>query len=133
VAKYDRVTDRTGFGAPPSGARTGQGDITSLVALAGSDDPIERRVAVKNLCTCHVQADDDRAWAALLDAFDDEDLRVRREALHAITDSTPLTRVVDVVNTLEAHYGDPDPALRRRIRRTLLHFRRTGQLTDAPK
>src|SRR4051812_34598267 len=88
VAKYDRVMEQTGFGQPPSGRRTSKNDITQLLSLADSDDPLERRVAIKNLCTCHVQADDDRAWAALLRAFDDGDVKVRREALHALTDST---------------------------------------------
>jgi HEAT repeat protein len=125
--------EQTGFGQPRSGSRTGEDDIEPLLTLAGSDDPLKRRVAIKNLCTCHVQADDDRAWAALLRAFDDGDIRVRREALHALTDSAPATRVPDVVRALERRYEDPDSSLRRRIRRTLLHFRRTGHLTDAPK
>src|SRR5258705_12850703 len=122
--------EQRGFGRTPGGEGTGEDDMEPLLALAGSDGPLERRVAIKNLCTCHVQADDDRAWAALLRAFDDGDVRVRREALHALTDSTPATRVPDVVRALERRYGDSDPSLRRRIRRTLLHCRRTGQLTD---
>lgn len=133
MSKYDRVQSRTGYGPPARGSRTGEDDIAPLLALAASEDPVERRVAVKNLCTCHLKADDDRAWSALRAAFDDDDVRVRREALHALTDSTPETRVAEVVNALESRYSDTNPSLRRRIRRTLVHYRKTGQLTDAPR
>ena len=50
--------------------------------------------------------------------------------LHAITDSTPARRVPAVVQSLESRHNDPDPRIRRRIRKTLAHYRRTGKITD---
>lgn len=133
MARYSRVKRDHGFGPPSGGSRLSEQDIDPLLRLTESSDPIERQVALKNLCTCHVQADDDRVWAALLRMFNDEHPRVRREALHALTDSTPASRTQDVVHALERRYGGPDASLRRRIRRTLSHYRRTGALTDAPR
>ena len=107
--------------------------VESLLDLATSAEPLDRREALLGLCTCHVKADDERIWPELLRLFDDDDVRVRRAALHALTDSTPASRIAAVVAALEARYGEPDPSLRRRIRRTLSHHRRTGALTDAPR
>lgn len=123
-----------GFARPAPGTRTSADDIDELLSLAGSDDPATRQLAVANLCTCHVRADDDRVWARLLDLFRaDPDPKVRGGALHAITDSTPAARVPAVASALEAGYHEPHPPLRRRIRKTLAHYRRTGQMTDAPR
>lgn len=131
----DRLSEADGaFSRPAQATRTSIDDIEELVALTGSAEPTARRIAVANLCTCHVQADDDRVWARLLELFEtDDDPRVRGGVLHAITDSTPATRVPAVAAALEARYHDPHPPLRRRIRKTLAHYRRTGQITDAPR
>lgn len=123
----------TAFGWPANGARTRADDIDELVALTESADRRERQVGVRNLCTCHVQSDDDRVWERLLMLFDDPDPRVRGDVLHAMTDSTPTRRVEAVVTALEARYHDPELRLRRRIRKTLAHYRRTGQITDAAR
>ena len=51
--------------------------------------------------------------------------------IHAITDSTPASRVPAVIQALESRHNDPDVGIRRRVRKTLAHYRRTGKLTDA--
>jgi hypothetical protein len=117
MGRFARVVQEHGFGSPPEGSRTHEDDVVTLLALARHDDAVTRQVAVRNLCTCHVRADDDRVWPALLERFEeDSDPRVRREALHTLTDSTPASRVADVVAALERRYGDPEPSLRRLIR-----------------
>ena len=77
-------------------------------------------------------ADDDDVWATLLRMLDDPSLRVRAEAVHAVTDSTPRARIGDVIDALEQHRNERDLKLRRRIRKTLAHYYRTGRITDSP-
>lgn len=108
-------------------------DIERLLALCDADDALGRQVAARNLCTCHVRSDDDRIWPQLLRLFEDDDARVRKTALHALTDSTPAARIPSVVAALERRYNDPDRTVRKRVRQTLNHYRRTGKITDAPR
>ena len=133
MGRYGAAGERTGFGIPPEGSRQSDTDIERLLALADSPEVIERQLAAKNLCTCHVQADDARVAAKLFELFNDPEVRVRSDVLHALTDSTPTERVPMVLAALEARRNDPDPKLRRRIRRTLAHYGRTGKITDAPR
>ena len=51
--------------------------------------------------------------------------------IHAIIDSTPASRVPVVIQALESCHNDPDVGIRRRVRKTLAHYRRTGKVTDA--
>ena len=130
MGKLKEASERSGVPLPGDGHRTERDALSALLAMAQGEDPNERRVAVRNLCTCHVQADDDRVWERLLQMAHDSDAGVRRDVLHAMTDSTPATRVASVVETLESLHNDPDLRLRRRIRKTLAHYRRTGKITD---
>jgi hypothetical protein len=61
----------------------------------------------------------------------DPDARVRGDVIHAITDSTPASRVPAVIQALESRHNDPDVGIRRQVRKTLAHYRRTGKVTDA--
>jgi hypothetical protein len=67
----------------------------------------------------------------LLELAGDPDPRVRGDVIHAITDSTPASRVPAVIRALESRHNDLDAGLRRRVRKTLAHYRRTGKVTDA--
>ncbi len=53
--------------------------------------------------------------------------------IHALTDSTPALRVTAVIQALESRHNDPDERIRRRVRKTLAHYRRTGKVTDAAR
>ncbi|MDQ6614798.1 MAG: HEAT repeat domain-containing protein [Actinomycetota bacterium] len=101
--------------------------------FCSSDDARIRQLAAKNLCTCHVRSDDDAVWSQLFRLMSDPDDHVRSDALHALTDSTPTVRVSAVVDALNARYDDPDPRLRRQIRKILALYRRTGKLSDAAR
>ena len=107
--------------------------MTEFLALSTSADGRIRQLAVKNLCTCHTRSDDDEVWSHLFRLLNDPDGQVRRDAVHAVTDSTPPARVEAVVDALGSRYQDPDRHLRRRIRKILAIYRRTGALTDAPR
>jgi hypothetical protein len=58
----------------------------------------------------------------------DPDTSVRSHVLHVLCDGSPRHRVDDVVCGLEALARDPDVKLRRRARKVLAHYRRTGRV-----
>jgi hypothetical protein len=72
-----------------------------------------------------------RAGTCALELTEDPDPRVRGDVIHALTDSTPAPRVPAVIQALESRHNDPDVGIRRRVRKTLAHYRRTGKVTDA--
>ena len=125
------MASKVGVGLPPVDARMDEDAIDGILQLSRSEESRLRQLACKNLCTCHVRADDDRVWVRLLELAGDPDPRVRGDVIHALTDSTPARRVPTVVRTLEARHNDPDHGIRRRVRKTLAHYRRTGKVTDA--
>jgi HEAT repeat protein len=131
VGRFSKIAEKVGVGLPVDGRRTAEDAIDRLLELSRSEESRARQLACRNLCTCHVQADDDRVWTRLLELVDDPDRLVRGDVIHAITDSTPATRVPAVVHALESRHNDPDERIRRRVRKTLAHYRRTGQVTDA--
>jgi hypothetical protein len=131
VGRWRKIAEKAGVGLPAAEGRTARDAIDGLLELSWSQERRERQLACRNLCTCHVRADDDRVWTRLLELVGDPDPRVRGDVLHAITDSTPAARVPAVVQALESRHNDPDTGIRRQVRKTLAHYRRTGKITDA--
>lgn len=133
MGRWRKIAERTGVDLPAGEGRTARDAIDGLLLLSWSQDSQDRQLACRNLCTCHVRADDDRVWTRLLELVGDPDPRVRGDVIHAITDSTPASRVPAVIQALEARHNDPDKGIRRRVRKTLAHYRRTGKVTDAAR
>jgi HEAT repeat protein len=130
VGKFSKVIAEVGVGLPGDDRPTAKDDLDALLELSRSQDSRARQLACRNLCTCHVRADYDRVWTRLLELVEDPDPLVRGDVLHAITDSTPAPRVPAVIQALESRHNDPDEGIRRRVRKTLAHYRRTGKVTD---
>jgi hypothetical protein len=97
VGRWSKITERTGVGLPAGEGRTARDAIDGLLELTRSQVSRDRQLACRNLCTCHVRADDDRVWTRLLELVGDPDPRVRGDVIHAITDSTPAPRVPVVI------------------------------------
>jgi hypothetical protein len=106
VGRWSKIADKAGVGLPAGEGRTAKDALDGLLELSWSQESRARQLACRNLCTCHVRADDDRVWTRLLELVRDPDPRVRGDVLHAI---------------------------RRRVRKTLAHYRRTGKVTDAAR
>lgn len=130
MGKLKKAAERVGVDL--ASERTRRDEVDTLLELSHSQVPEERRVAVRDLCTCRVRADNDAIWDRFVELAGDPDPGVRRDVLHSVTDSTPAGRVSTVLEILESARNDPDPRLRRRIRKTLAHYRRTGEITDGP-
>ena len=131
MGRWSKIAEKSGVGLPADGKRTPRDAIDGLLELSRSEESRARQLACKNLCTCHVRADDDRVWTRLLELAGDPDPRVRGDVIHALTDSTPAPRVPAVIQALESRHNDPEAGIRRRVRKTLAHYRRTGKVTDA--
>jgi hypothetical protein len=131
VGRWRKLAEKVGADLPVGEDRTAKEAIDGLLELSRSEDSRARQLACRNLCVCHVRADDDRVWTRLLELAPDPDPQVRADVIHAITDSTPASRVPAVIQTLESRHHDPDVGIRRRVRKTLAHYRRTGKVTDA--
>ena len=106
-------------------------DINSALSETHDEDPKVRRAALLSLCPCHVRSDVDRIWDRMFEMQTDEDSGVRSIILHNLTDGSPRSRKTEVVEALERLANDPDPKLRRRARRSLSEYRRTGRIVEA--
>ena len=128
MGKYAHAMAKTGLPLPGGDACTAGADIPRLLELTYDDDPKVRRLAAKNLCGCHVRADHPEIWDRVLELLGDPDAGVRADAVHALGDSSPNHRVHDFAAALEPLYNDPDPHLRKRVRKVIMAYRRTGSV-----
>ena len=108
VGRFNRIAGKVGAGLPADDRRTAEDALDGLLEASRSEESRARQLACKNLCTCHVRADDDRVWTRLLELVEDPDPLVRGDVLHALTDSTPAPRVPAVIEALESRHNDPD-------------------------
>jgi hypothetical protein len=116
MRQYEHVIRKTGWGVPPPGANTPLERIPELLDLTRDRSSQVRRVAVKNLCICHVGQHIDPVWERLLELADDTHPGVRIDVLHALTDGSPERLADRVVRVVEQLLVDPDPKVRRYAR-----------------
>ena len=92
-----------------------------------SSSLLQRKRAAKALCPCTVRADIDLVWERLFEMIRDEAAMVREQALHALGDGSPAHLESRVVEAVELLYNDPDLSVRKKARRMLNAYRRTGK------
>jgi len=103
-------------------------EIDDMLTLTFDPEPKTRSHALRELCPCHVKANDDRIWSRILEMASDPDVRVRRTVVHALADGSPRSLEQHVIATLESMRSDADQRLSKTVRRLLDHHRRTGQI-----
>jgi HEAT repeat protein len=129
MAKYDAVRDRTGWGMPgPGDIKRSDSQVDELVGLTYDQDPKVRKVALTNLCPCHVRAEFPDAWDRILEMVGDPDPLVRSAVVHMLADGSPRHRQAEVVTVLESLRNDPDRKVRRQVNYVLGKYRRTGRV-----
>ncbi len=116
MGQYDRIVSTYGWGVPTTGSQTPSDAVGELLALSGSRDPRVRRVAVKNLCPCHVRRQRDDVWQRLIEMAADPEPGVRIDVLHALTDGSPDSLADRVLAIVAEHCGDRDPKVSRYAR-----------------
>lgn len=128
MGRYDKVSERTGWGLPGTSCPTGE-EIDELLELTLDPDPKVRRLALKNLCPCHVRRSAAAVvWERILTLSADDDAGVRHDAIHALIDGSPAELAQDVYAVMDRAYHDPHPSLRRYVRRMRSLQRRTGRV-----
>lgn len=90
-------------------------------------DAKKRKQALKDLCPCHVKADIPELWERIFECLHDEDGIVRDQALHALGDGSPSHLEERIVEAVEKMYNDPHPDVKKKARRMLNSYRRTGK------
>jgi HEAT repeat protein len=129
MGKYDYVASSTGWGVPgPNDRRRSAEEVDELVELTRDPDPRVRKIALNNLCPCHVRADFAHAWDRALQMTEDPDPLVRRAVIHMLADGSPRHRTAEVVEALEHLRNDPDRKVRRQVNDVLRSYRRTGRV-----
>ena len=129
MGKYDGVRERTGWGAPGvCDTSRSEAEIEQLIALTHDDDPRTRKIAVINLCPCHVRANVPAAWQRVLAMGNDPDPIVRRAVVHMLADGSPRELTTKVVEALDDMRNDTDRVVRRDVRRVLASYHRTGRV-----
>ncbi len=108
--------------------RTSRHKVDDLLALTQSDAADERCHALRELCPCHVRYNDPRIWDRTIALATDSDKRVRATVLHLLCDGSPRERHSEVVAAVERMQQDPDEKLRRRARKVMAQYRRTGNI-----
>ena len=85
VGRWSNIAEKAGVGLSASEGRTAKDAIDGLLELSRSEESRARQLACRNLCTCHVRADD--RWK-LADQYASEHVEVLtenpREALAAM-------------------------------------------------
>jgi vesicle coat complex subunit len=112
MGRYAQVTRRTGWGIPRADSCPSDDQIQELLTLSRDRDPNVRRVAVKNLCPCHVQRNLGQVWGRLLELTGDPDPGVRMDVLHNLTDGSPPELAARVVAVVEELMSDPADKVR---------------------
>lgn len=128
VGKYTKVSESVGVGLPHPGSCPTDGQLDELLELSYDDDERVRRLALKNMCPCHVRRKRMDVWERVFELAVDPDPGVRRDAIHALTDGSPRELTPRVYAVLEQSRMDPDRKTRRYVRGLWERQRRTGRV-----
>ena len=104
------------------------GEIDELLIATKSVDSKIRRAALLQLCPCHVRNNVTQIWDRIIEMGKDEDARVRSIVLHNLCDGSPRDREAEIVSAVELLANDKDLKIRRRARRAMAAYRKTGRI-----
>ena len=105
-----------------------QEDVQCLLEQSYSGTARERASAVRALCPCQVKRNEPRVWNRVIELASDPDVKVRTQVLHVLADGSPRERERQVVAAIETLTQDADESLRRRARKVLAEYRRSGSV-----
>ena len=103
-------------------------EIDEVIDLSHDPDPKQRAEAVRVMCPCQLKMDIPRVWDRLIEMAQDESVIVRKNVFHVLADGSPRYREQQIVSVIEQMHNDPDPKLRRHVRKLLAHYRAGGRL-----
>ena len=121
------ITPPTTFTTCPTSPRIDE-EVGAFLQETYDPDPKVRKLAVHHLCPCGVKRNIPAVWERLLAMIGDVDAGVRGQVLHNLCDGSPRTYQAQVLRAIESLHDDPDPGLRRRARKFLAQYRRSGRI-----
>jgi hypothetical protein len=101
-------------------------ELQEVLELTRDRDARRRSWAVRQLCPCHLKRNDAQVWDRLIAMASDDDPHVRSTVLHVLCDGSPRSREQEIIAALQRLEHDTDVGLRRRVRKVLAQYRRTG-------
>lgn len=101
--------------------------ISEYIQRTYDPSPLKRKRALRELCPCHVRQDIPEVWERVFEMLGDESGIVRDQALHALGDGSPAHLEERIVTAVEGLYNDPHPDVKKKARRMLNAYRRTGK------
>ena len=101
--------------------------VSEYIQRTYDPDPKKRRRALKELCPCHVQQDIPQVWERIFEMCEDEDGWVRDQAIHSLGDGAPSRLEEQIIKVIEEKYNDPHPDVKKKARKMLNTYRRTGK------
>lgn len=112
----------------PAGQSVELLEVDEVIDLSRDPDPKQRAEAVRIMCPCQLKMDIPRVWDRLIEMAQDESVLVRKNVFHVLADGSPRYREQQIVGVIEQMHNDPDPKLRRHVRKLLAHYRHGGRL-----
>jgi len=101
-------------------------DIHEFIARTKDNNASTRKKALKEMCPCHVKKEIPMIWDRVFEMVTDSSAIVRDQVVHTLCDGAPRSREDKVIETLEKMWNDPDDRVKKRVRRALGEYRRTG-------
>ena len=101
--------------------------VAEYIQRTFDPDPKKRRRALKELCPCHVREDIPQVWERIFEMCEDEDGWVRDQAIHSLGDGSPGRLEEQILTVIEDKYNDPHPEVKKKARKMLNTYRRTGK------
>lgn len=101
-------------------------DFEEILTATFSDNPSIRKQALREFCPCHVKKDINLIWDRILEMRDDPSGIVREQVVHSLCDGSPKEREDEIIQTLEGMWNDPEEKVRKKVRKALNSYRRTG-------
>lgn len=101
-------------------------DTETLLTELENEDWRRRRSALKCVCPCKVQRNVPELWDRIMTMYADEHPLVRDQVVHTLCDGSPKELEIQVVGVLESLWNDKEERVRKKVRRALTAYRRTG-------
>ena len=92
-------------------------DVVAILKQSYSDNPVERKAALKSMCPCKVKREIDPFWMRIVEMTKDENASVRYQVLHSLCDGSPARIEELVADTVRTFWNDPDDKIKRSARR----------------
>jgi hypothetical protein len=75
--------------------------IEEFIDYTRNPDPVARKIALRDLCPCHVKRNVPAFWNRIIEMTTDPDPYVRYQVLHNLCDGSPKEREDDIIRALE--------------------------------